>query len=146
LLAAIGAGQDTAGSLHGKTQALQQLAHVSGMVSDTELLFDHPGYHRRGPYSAVQSIGHGTAVEEVAEPPMLRFAQPWRPPGAIAFQQGSDSVSLIPRQPLGHLGARRLENPCQIAAGSAFGIQDDGLQAFRHAVSAIALSLLPQLD
>jgi hypothetical protein len=33
------------------------------MVGDAELLFDHPGKHRRGPHPAVQSIGHGTAVE-----------------------------------------------------------------------------------
>jgi len=52
-----------------------------------------------GPHPAVQSIGHGTAVEDVAESLVLHPAQPRRPSGPIAFQQALDSVSLIPCQP-----------------------------------------------
>src|SRR2546422_938552 len=56
LLPGIGTGQSPPRALHRIAQAMQQLAHMSGMVLHIELLFDHPGDHRRGPHSAIQSI------------------------------------------------------------------------------------------
>ena len=77
---------------------------------------------------------------------MLGFRQPRRPPGPVTFQEALDAVSLIPSPPLRYLGARRLQNSCQIAAGSAFGIQEYRLQAFRHTVRTLLLRLLTQSD
>jgi len=77
---------------------------------------------------------------------VLGFRQPRRPPGPVTFQEALDAVSLIPSPPLRYLGARRLQNSCQIAAGSAFGIQEYRLQAFRHTVRTLLLRLLTQSD
>ena len=119
---------------------------MSGMVTDAELFFDHPGNPGRGPHPAVQSIGDGPTVEEVLELFSLRCAQLGRAARPISLQESLDSVGLVAGQPLRDLGARRFENLRQLAAGPAFRIQDDGLQPFRHPVSAIALSLFTQAD
>ena len=65
---------------------------------------------------------------------------------AVTFQQTLDALRLITSQPLGHLGAWRLQNSGQIAAASAFGIQIYRLQAFRRAVRTFLLRLLTQSD
>jgi len=46
--------------------------------------------------------------------------------------------------PLRHLGARRFENPRQLAAGPALGIQNDRLQTLGHPVSAFSLGFSAQ--
>src|ERR1039458_4596713 len=125
---------------------MEQYAHVARMVDGAELRFDHPGDHGRGPDSGVQPISHRPAVQDVAQAAALRFRQPRRPPGPVTLQEALDAMSLIPSQPLGYLGARRLQNSCQIAARSAFGIQEYRLQAFRHAVRTLLLRLLTQSD
>ena len=144
LLRGIGARQQTAGALHRKAQSMKELAHMSGMVADTELCFDHTGNQGRGPHPAVQSIGDRPAVEEVLELFALRLTQLGWSARPIPLQETLDSVRLVAGQPLRHLGARRLENSRQLAAGPAFGIQKDGLQTLGHPVSALALRLLPQ--
>src|SRR5229473_2564696 len=73
---------------------------MSGMVLHTELLFDHPGDHRRGPHSAIQSVGHRTTVENVSELFSLPLRQHRRPTGPVALEQTLDPMSLIARQPL----------------------------------------------
>ena len=125
---------------------MQQLAHVTRMVGHAELFFDDPGDHRRGPDSGVQPISDRATVEKVAETAVLGFRQPCRTPGSVTFQEALDPLRLIASQPGGDLGAWRLQNSGQIAAGSALGIQDDRLQAFGHAVGTLLLRLLTQSD
>jgi len=74
---------------------MKQLAHVAGMIDDTELLFDDPGDHRRGPDATIQPISHRAAVEDVADPAVLRFGQPPRPSRPVTFQQALNAVGLI---------------------------------------------------
>ena len=45
LRSSVGARQNAAGALHREAHLVQQLPHVSRMVSDAELLLDHPGEH-----------------------------------------------------------------------------------------------------
>jgi hypothetical protein len=125
---------------------MKQLAHVTRMVDDAELFLHHPGDHRRSPDPGVQPISHRAAIEDVAEAAVLGLAQARGPSGAVTFQEALHALRLKASQPLGNLGARRLQNPGQIAAGAAFGIQDHGLQALRHAVRAFLLRLLTQSD
>ena len=146
LLAAVGTGEHPARPLHGEAQVMEQFAHLPRMVDGAELLFDRPGDHGRGPDSGVQPISHRPAVQDVTEAAVLGFRQPRRPPGPVTFQEALDAVSLIPRQPRGYPGARRLQNSRQIAASAAFGIQEYRLQAFRHAVRTLLLRLLTQSD
>src|SRR5260370_13402593 len=89
---------------------MQPLAPLSGMVLHTELLFDHPGDHRRGPHSALQSVGHRTTVENVSELFSLPLRQHRRPTGPVALEQALYPMSLIAQQPLGNPGASRLHN------------------------------------
>lgn len=114
--------QHPARALHREVQGMQQAAHMAGMVMHAKLLLDHPGDHRRSPYSGIQTIGDGTAVENIPELfPLLR-RQLGRAPGTIALQQTVDSVSLIMREPFRHLGSGRLENVCNLAAGATLRI------------------------
>src|SRR6266478_9624733 len=144
LLPGIGSGQSPSRALHRIAQAMQQLADMSGMVLHTELLFDHPGDHRRGPHSAIQSVGHRTTVENVSELFSLPLRQHRRPTGPVALEQTLDPMSLIARQPLGNPGAWRFENFRQFATGPTFGIQNYGLHPFRHAIGTIPLRFLAQ--
>src|SRR6266853_5862833 len=117
---------------------------MSGMVLHTELLFDHPGDHRRGPHSAIQSVGHRTTVENVSELFSLPLRQHRRPTGPVALEQTLDPMSLIARQPLGNPGAWRFENFRQFATRPTFGIQNYGLHPFRHAIGTIPLRFFAQ--
>jgi len=144
LLHGIGARQQTAGALHRETQTMKELAHMSGMVVYAEFFFDHPGNHGRGPYPAVQSIGDGPTVEEVLELFSLWPAQVGWAARPIPLQETHHSVGLVAGQPLRHLRARSLENPRQLTAGSAFGIQNNSLQPLGHSVSALSLCFLTQ--
>jgi len=63
----VGPRQYAPGPLHREAERVKQLAHMSRMVGDAELLLDHPGNHRRGPYAVVQSVSHRTAVQNVAQ-------------------------------------------------------------------------------
>ena len=77
---------------------------------------------------------------------MLGLGQACGPSRPVTFQKALDTVRLIASQPFGHFRARRFQNSGQIAAGSAFGIQHHGLQAFRHAIGTILFRLLAQAD
>src|ERR1700730_15529722 len=123
---------------------MQQLAHMSGMVLHTELLFDHPGDHRRGPHSALQSVSHRTTVENVSELFSLPLRQHRRPTGPVALEQALYPMSLIAQQPLGKPGAWRLENFRQFATRPTFGVQNNGLHPFRHAIGTIPFRLFAQ--
>src|SRR5258707_15102403 len=118
---------------------MQQLAHTTGMVLHADLLSDPQGDQRRGPLSAVQSVGHRTTVENVSELFSLPLRQHRRPARPVALQQTLYPMSLIARQPLGNPGAWRFENFRQFATGAAFGIQNYGLHPFRDAIGTIPL-------
>jgi len=91
----IGPRQYPAGTLHREVQSMQHSPHVAGMVMNAELLLNHPSNHRRSPYPGIQSVGHRTAVENIAELfPLLR-TQAGGPARPISFQQALHSVGLI---------------------------------------------------
>jgi len=114
------------------------------MVGDAELLLDHPGNHGRGPHAVVQSVSHGTTVQNVAQLLALFWRQLWRPSRSVSFQQTFDTMRLVLRQPFGNLGARRLENRSQFTTGAALGIQNHGLQSLGNTIGAIVFRLSTQ--
>ena len=67
LLRAIGSGQNSLRALHGKTNFMQQSTYMAGMIMDSELFFDHPADHGRSPNSCIQTVGHRTTVQDVAQ-------------------------------------------------------------------------------
>src|SRR5215469_1609994 len=113
LLPGIRAGHSPPRTLHRIAQAVEQLAHMARMVLHAELLFDHPSDHRRGPHSAIQSVGYRTAVRNVLELFSLPLRQHRRPTRTLALTQAIDPMSLIERQP----GAWNFENFRQFASG-----------------------------
>ena len=78
-----------------KAEFVQQLAHMSGMVGEFELLLDHPRNHRRSSHAIVQSVSHRATVQQVSQLLALLWCQLGRSSGSVSFQQALDTVSLI---------------------------------------------------
>ena len=72
--------------LHREAERVKQLAYMSRMVGDAELLLDHSGNHGRGPHAVVQSVSHRSTVQNVAQLLALLWRQLWRPAGSVPFQ------------------------------------------------------------
>src|ERR1700694_356330 len=142
----IGAGQNAARTLHRKSPGMKQLAHMTGVILDAELLLDHPSDHGRRPNAVVQTVRHWTAVQNISQLLLLLFRQFRWPTRPIAFQQTVHSIALIALEPLRHLGSRRLENPRQLAAGLAFRVQHDCLQSFSDAISSLTFRFFAEPD
>src|SRR5712691_5982756 len=140
----IGAGQNAPWTLHRKSPGRKQLAHMTGVILDAELLLDHPGNHGRRPDAVVQTISHRTAVQNISQLLLLLFRQLRWSTRPVAFQQTVHSIRLIVLEPLRHLRPRCLQNPRQLAAGLAFRVQHDRLQSFSHTIGSVPFRFLAE--
>ena len=58
----IGPSQHPTRALHGKIQVMQQLAHMPGVISLPEFLFDDLTYQRTGPDPSLQTVSYRSAI------------------------------------------------------------------------------------
>jgi hypothetical protein len=140
----IGTGPHTAGPLHGKSPDVHPFAHRAGMIPHSKLLFDDPGNPGRCPEAGIQTVSDRTAVQNVSQLLLLRFAQFCGAAGTNPFPQTIDALALITWEPLAHLGPWRLQELCQLATGIAFRIQHHRASSFGDAVSSFPFGLLAQ--
>jgi hypothetical protein len=122
LFGGIGSHQDSMGPLHGKPQLMQQLAYMSGMIMNPELLRNDPSDQRRGPDSGVQPISHRAAIQNIAQLFSLMRTQADRTAGSVTLEQTLDTVGFILSEPLGNFGSWGLENVGEFAAGTTLRV------------------------
>jgi hypothetical protein len=110
LLSAIGSGRNALRALHGKTNFMQESTYMTGMMMDSELFLQDPSNHGRSPHSRIQTVGHRTTVQDVAQLlPSLTGQLGWSS-RALPLQQSVKAMLLIARQPFGYFRTRGLQN------------------------------------
>jgi hypothetical protein len=62
MLLGIGLDQPGGGTLHRVAQLPEQLAHMSGVISQPEFFFDDVAYQGAGPNPGFQTVSHRPAV------------------------------------------------------------------------------------
>jgi len=76
LFVSAGSGQLASRALDRKADFVQQPAHMTRMVGDAEFLSNQTCDHGARPYAGQKPIGHGTAIKDVSQRPLLRWGQP----------------------------------------------------------------------
>ena len=126
-------------ALDRKTQRLEHLADMAGVVGHGKRLGNDPGNHGQSPHGGGKAIRHRPAVAEVIQPAQLRGGECLGAPGAMAFQPGLSAVGLVLLQPQRYAGTWRPQEASGLSAGVLLMAQQDRMETAGNTVGPVCL-------
>src|SRR5512136_268129 len=119
---------------------------MGGIIDNGKLFFNDPGNHRARPYARGETVGNGTAVQDIGKLLPLGDGHRRRTSRPMPFKDAVHTAVLPVSQPYGYLGTMHFENVGNLRSSLAFHVENNRMESSRNAIGPIAERLFAECD